>query len=51
MFASYKVDAYMLYIIYSQVNKDGIVVDPKSQYIGTEPWSAIEVILDDTIRL
>lgn len=31
------------------VNKDGIVDDPRAQYIGTEPWSALEVILEDTI--
>ena len=33
-----------------QVNEKGIVVDPKAQYIGTEPWSALEVILEETIR-
>lgn len=31
------------------MNKDGIVDNPRSQYIGTEPWSALEAIQDDTI--
>jgi hypothetical protein len=30
------------------VDKNG-VVDPRRQYIGTEPWSAIEVIMEETI--
>ena len=33
-----------------QLNKDGIVDDPRAQYVGTEPWSALEVILEETIR-
>ena len=37
--------------LFRQVNENGIVDDPRAQYIGTEPWSANEVIQDETIRL